>query len=159
MTTIPAEAIRETIYDKVIGCAYGQYYILHKIESLNGKKYIGSSVARLISEEQLDEIARDWDSDDDKWRECVWQGDTRLGADEWHDRYRADIDVDELIEQAPRYAREALFTKLGNDGCYVEEVSGECFHLDIAWEKLYEPNLWQIIKSILKEERDANNPR
>jgi hypothetical protein len=145
----------ERIYNKFIGYSTdNEYYFLHKIDEVDGERSIEVTVVRVISEEELDEMVCLWDEDNSAWRQAVWGGETTESADNWHEDKRQCLDTDDLISLAPRYICDALQDKIGSIDGYIKEVDCGSFYLDMEWENLYEPNLWQIIKRILHQ----NNP-
>lgn len=154
MTTATQPTTR--IYDRIIGKHDDHYYLLQSIRALpNGEQRIEAMVLNPLTQGNLDNALDGYDYKS-AWQDAVANGYTERSLSDWIDREADTPDASELFTLAPsRYSELVGEYESEEDFEYLEEYdSGRCFNLDIKWEKLYEPNLWQIIKKILQD-----NPR
>jgi hypothetical protein len=141
------------IYNKIIGKEGEDFYLLHSIRTApSGKYIIEAYVLRPITDDDVSDAEGNYDYKL-SWQDAVANGDTERGLRDWMERETGSVELGELFDLAPSAYAKLVYEHFDEDDCQgVQRYdSGQCFVLNMVWDELYEPNIWQIIKKILLE--------
>ena len=158
-----------TKYNKIIGIANGSVYVLEETfkYSDDGFKGCCGYTMSTISQDYIDERNDvDWlcDNYDDVWREAVRAGQTTMGLEDFMDdwvRNCCDLfpsddpshrsDFEQALEDARPEVAKKVIEYFGADiedfGAWNNKGCGRCFNKDMEWDELFEPELWEMIRT------------
>lgn len=157
-----------TKYNKIIGIANGLVYVLEETfkyadEFKGCCGYAMSTISQDYIDEQND-VDYLCDNHEDIWRETVRAGQTTLGLYDFMEDlvhnccelFPSDdpsfrMDFEQALQDArPEVAKKVIeyFDADSEDfGAWNNEGCGRCFHKDMEWEELFEPELWEMIRA------------
>lgn len=142
-------------YNKLIGKIGYEYYYLRYVFDDDGMRGATGSILRAVTMDEAQERRDNWDEDNELWKQAVSNDETTLGADDWHDQ--SDGYLDECVFDLPNeilsddlmdiLANEYQAVKRNFDIELIESTGGgRCFKPNMQWDKLYNNNLWALIK-------------
>lgn len=157
-----------TNYNKIIGISNGLVYVLKDtFKYSDGFKGCCGYAMSTISQDYIDEHNDvDWlcENEYDIWHEAVRANTTTLGLDDFmkdlvlnccdlfpldDSSFRSDFE-DALKDARPEVAKKVI-EYFGADsdefGAWNNGCCGRCFDKDMKWDELFEPELWEMIKT------------
>ena len=141
----------QTTYGKLVGRVENEYYYLEYVFQDDTFKGAVGAILIPVSFAEMEERRTIFDDDGELWRAAVEAQQTELSHKDWRDRVLA-IDGDDAVIDLSWFCDygEALLERLDPKHEvyeYTEGIGGgRCFHLDMVWDELYAPDLWEIIK-------------
>lgn len=142
-------------YNKLIGVIDAEYYFLKYVfDGGHGLKGATGSILRPVTNDEAEERRENYDDDNERWKQAVADDYTTLGAYDYKEQNPAeDEDIFDLCDRELADNLMAILTeeyqseKRNFDIELIESVGGgSCFKVDMRWDKLYNRNLWELIK-------------
>jgi hypothetical protein len=143
-------------HNKLIGKIGDEYYYLRYIFDRGGglSGAAGCSFSP-VSTDEAQERRDSYDDDNKLWKQAVEGDYTTLGADDWHEMNPAEDEM--LFDLSYRDLANNLMVGILAEECQrggrdldIELIEctggGRCFNANMQWDKLYNRNLWEIIK-------------
>jgi len=142
---------KETKYNELIGRIGDDFYFLEYIFEAGDFCGAVANIVRPVSPNEAQYMRDTWDSDGEGWRMAVDAESTTLGLDEWREQVLAIDGDDAVFDICSDYEMEKKIIEIaGEDNVeLVENVGGgRSFDLDMEWDELYNPELWEKIKEV-----------
>lgn len=157
-----------TKYNKIIGIANGRVYVLEETFKYgDGFKGCCGYAMSTISQDYIDEhndVDYLCDYEDYLWREAVKAEQTTLGLRDFVEELVRDccdlfpfddpsfrMDFEQALQDARPEVAKKVIEYFGADseefGAWNNECCGRCFDKDMKWEELFEPELWEMIRT------------
>ena len=141
----------ETKYGELIGEIGGDYYYLDYVfEHSDSFKGATATVLRPVAFSEAESRREEFDEDGELWRCTVASESTELSMDEWHKSVLDNDGDDAIFDFGGGEYHEDLLDRIDPERQEYELVEciggGRSFSLDMKWDKLYNPELWEVIK-------------
>lgn len=142
---------KRTEYNKLIGRIGEKYYFLDDIFQYddNFKGATGSVLIPLTEEEcqEINEQANDDSELTDFWKQAVEADRTTDSLEDWCEQVRDEQGEDAGLDPSYRAKYMQILQKIKPDTYTTDCVGGgRCFDIDMEWDEIYNPELWELIK-------------
>ena len=147
---------KEVFYNKLIGKIENEYYFLDRTFD-EGKNYKGAvgTIVEVLTEEEYNERVEDYFEPENMkefWQQAVERDKTELSLEGWISLVIENDGEEIAIEEGTEEQTDTLKELLGEDKVFKTDIrsGGRCFYKDMKWDKLYNKELWEVIKTIEK---------